>query len=90
MINRFNHSQRPDLVKIEQVKVCVLFFAFPPESYENEAVLAGLLACSAFYSLPIGQLPNSGRGVKGLFVSLQLRGQPRIFTGFPFKPKGHQ
>lgn len=54
MINRFNHSQRPDLVKIEQVKVCVLFLAFPPESYENKAVLAGLLACSAFHSLPIG------------------------------------
>ncbi len=67
---------------------CLLFFAFIPEGCEL-LTMAGLLTCSLFAGLPVIPLNDSGAGwAKGDSfsnqLSLQLRVQFRISTGFPF------
>lgn len=46
--------------------------------------LAGFLAYSVLDGLPIHRLADSDVRISKTLKSLQLRVQPRIYTGFPF------
>ncbi|MBP1616932.1 MAG: hypothetical protein H6Q14_759 [Bacteroidetes bacterium] len=48
-------------------------------------ILAGLLTCSKFCSLPILDKNSDFSRAKSLWWNLQLRGQSRTYTGFPFQ-----
>lgn len=58
MINRFNHSQRPDLVKIEQVKVVFYSSLFHPKATKIKQFWQVFWLAQPFTAFPSGSCPT--------------------------------